>query len=145
LAAARVTIQRLPLGSFVLFVIGTLLIPIDAAIFLALINTHASLLYWDVVTAGMCLVWTRGTYVYRSHALSLMVFATFSVAVYLAAASYLTIESAGFLLVVSLVALAGLGEATVLRRWQGESFFEPVFAVAQIQALGVLAIPMYKF
>ena len=57
LTAARVTTQRLPLGSFVLFVIGTLLIPIDAAIFFALINTHASLLYWGVIAAGMSLLW----------------------------------------------------------------------------------------
>ncbi len=140
LTAARATMQRLPLGSFVLFVIGTLLIPIDAAIFFALINIHASLLYWAVVTAGMSLIWGWGTYVYQSRALSLVVFATFSVAVYLVAASYLSIESAGFLLVVSLVALAGLGEAALLRRWQGDSFFEPMFAAAQLQALLVLGI-----
>ena len=38
------------------------------------------------------------------------------------------------------MALVGLGEAAFLRRWQGENFFEPMFAVAQIQALGVLGI-----
>ncbi len=140
LTSSRVTIQRLPLGSFVLFVIGTLLIPIDAAVFFALINTHASLVYWAVVTAGMSLVWAWGTYTYHSRALSLVVFATLSIAVYLVAASFLAIESAGFLLVVSLVALAGLGEAELLRRWQGESFFEPMFAVVQLQALLILGI-----
>jgi hypothetical protein len=140
LTGAGTTIQRLPLGSFVLFVIGTLLIPIDAAVLLALINVHSSLLYWAVVMVGMSITWVGGTYFYQSRFFSLMIFACFSIAVYLVAASYVSIESAQFFLVVSLVALAGLGEAALLRRWQGNDFFVPMFAVAQLQAVIVLGI-----
>jgi len=143
-AAARTSKQRLTLGSFALFIIGTLLIPPDAAVFFALVNLDASPLHWAVVAAAVGLIWARGTYTYRSRLFGLAAYVSFSAAVYLAAASQLAIDSNGFLLVIALVALGGLAEARQLRLWQGDRFFEPVFYVVQLQALGVLCILVSK-
>ncbi|RMF02947.1 MAG: hypothetical protein D6768_06985, partial [Chloroflexi bacterium] len=77
LAAALLLKKRLPQASFVLFVIFSFLLPIDAGVLLDLLNVGRTTtqLAWIGVAALLSLVWVGGTWLYRSRFFSVLAWA----------------------------------------------------------------------
>lgn len=141
LAAALLLKRRLPQASFVLFVVFSLLLPIDAAVLLDQFEVSRSTtqLYWIGVTSVMGLVWLGGTILYTSRFFSVLTWGAGSAAALQIGRWFdLTVHLELFLL--GLATLVGLVGVALLRRWQDRAFSQPLLWLSQIQQLGLLGI-----
>ncbi len=134
---------RLPQPSFVLFVVFSFLLPIDAGVLDDLLDRSGKTnsLYWFAVLDGMALIWGFGVWFYRSRLFSLAAFVALTLSFgYLA--DVLDSEIEITLLLFSLVMYTGLGAAHLLQRWQGRAFSLPLFLLVQLGQLmlAVLAL-----
>lgn len=141
LAAALLLKRRLPQASFVLFVVFSCLLPIDAGVLLDQfdVSRSATELYWIGVTVLLSLVWLGGTFFYRSR--------FFSVLAWLAGSAAARLVGRWFDLtyhldvaLVALVTLSGLGGVALLRQWRDRAFSRPLLWLNQIQQPGLLGI-----
>lgn len=139
LGAALTLKRRLPTASFVLFTVFSFLLPIDAAVLLDLFNPGSTItwLYWIAVSALLALVWTGGTFFYRSRLFSLLALTAASLAMLLVG-RWLDRTPHLDLLLIELPTLAALGGTIILERWQGRSFSLPLFILAQVQQVALL-------
>lgn len=139
LGAALALKRRLPTASFVLFTVFSFLLPIDAAVLLDLFDPGSTVtwLYWIAVAALLSVVWSGGTFFYRSRLFSLLALAASSLAMLLVG-RWLDRTPHLDLLLIELPTLAALGGTIILERWQDRRFSLPLFILAQVQQVALL-------
>lgn len=141
LVAALLLKRRLSQASFVLFIVFSFLLPIDAGVLLDQFDVSWSTtqLYWIGVTILLSWVWLGGTFLYTSRFFSVITWAAGSAAALQIGRWFdLTTQLDTFL--IELVSLAGLVGVVVLRRWQNRAFSQPLFWLNQLQQLGLLGL-----
>ncbi len=141
LVAALLLKRRLPQASFVLFVVFSFLLPIDAGVLLDLVEVSRSTaqLYWIGVTAVLSVVWLGGTFLYTSRLFSVLTWAGISAAALQVGRWFdLTVHLDLFL--IELATVAGLAGVALLRYWQDRKFSLPLLGMSQIQQVGLLGI-----
>jgi hypothetical protein len=139
LGAALALKRRLPTASFVLFTVFSFLLPIDAAVLLDLFDPGSTVtwLYWIAVAALLSVVWSGGTFFYRSRLFSLLALAAASLAMLLVG-RWLDRTPHLDLLLIELPTLLALGGTIILERWQDRRFSLPLFILAQVQQVALL-------
>jgi hypothetical protein len=133
--------RRLPQPSFALFIVFSFLLPIDANVLeetLDLREPNLSI-YWTTLFFTMAAIWSFSVWFYESSFFSTVAFVSLSLAFYRMGEIFDTqLELQIFL--GALASLVGLGGTWALRKWKGREFSLPVFWLAQVQMLGLLAI-----
>jgi hypothetical protein len=132
--------SRVQTASFVLFTIGTVMIPIDAGVLSDTINltgTDATM-FWAIVTALIGTIWAGGTISYRSRLFSILAFFSYDVAIILLG-TWFEAQFETILLLLAVGGLVGLASSRYLRRNLGKKYFWPTFIITNIQ-LSVLLI-----
>lgn len=135
--------KRLPQPSFALFIVFSFLLPIDANVFEESIRlTEPALsIYWTFVFLVMAAVWGFSIWFYESRFFSLVAFFALSLAFYRAAQIFQT-ESELSIFFGMFASLAGLTITFLLKKWKETQFALPVFLLAQLQVLGLLAVSL---
>ncbi len=127
--------RRLPQAGFVFAVLGTLLIPLDAAVLADLLSLKGNIsnVYWMFAALGMTALWIAALWLFRSRFFSILaLFAANAAGFYFGR----LIPFTGFdLLFTAAPTLAALQAARILRKWQGDKFFRPFFVAAQAQEI----------
>ena len=138
--SAWVLYRRIPLASFILSMIGTLLIPIDAAVILDLYTSPEFLSepYWMGVAAILGIIWIAGTWVYESRLFSLLALIAFMLTG-IFFSSWIDASFHTTLFVLAIASMCGLVLSVQIRRVSAEGLYIPLFVVVQI-ALPVLLI-----
>jgi hypothetical protein len=138
-ATAFALIKRLPQASFVFFTIGSFLIPITALVLIDQVNTLNRFKdpYWTAVFSLLALVWVGGTVLYRSRLFSILALLSASASAFMLAA-WLSESVYLIPLLVTIPTFMALGGAYMLRRWQGEKLFLPLFIAALFQQFALL-------
>ncbi|MDH3676426.1 MAG: hypothetical protein OES12_13100, partial [Anaerolineae bacterium] len=141
LAAALILKRRLPQASFVLFVVFSFLLPIDAGVLLDQVEVSQSSaqLYWIGVTLVLGIVWLAGTFLYTSRFFSVLSWAAVSAAALQVGRWFdLTVHLDLFL--IELATWVGLAGVALLHRWQNRAFSLPLLGLSQIQQICLLGI-----
>lgn len=143
LGAALALKRRLPTASFVLFIVFSFLLPIDAAVLVDMIDPGSDItwFFWVVVSFMLGVVWAAGTWLYRSRVFSLLSLAAASLAMLLLG-RWIDRTPHVDLLLVALPTLAALGGKIVLERWQDRRFALPLFILAQVQQIALLGMSL---
>lgn len=144
---ALVLKKKLPQPSFTLFIIFSVLLPIDFSVIadqLSLVGTNTSL-YWFFIYAFMALVWAFATWFYRSRFFSLLVFGALAISFFNLAETFTGAQVELHLLLFSFSSLLGLGTVKLLEKWQDEKFAEPLFRGIQAQEILLLLISCIAF
>ncbi len=141
LIAAWFLSRRIPLASFILSIIGTLLIPIDAAVILDLYASPEFHMdpYWMGVAAILGVIWIAGTWVYKSRLFSLLALIAFM----LTGVFYSSWIGASFhttLFVLTIASVLGLVLSIQIRRRFDKSTHTPLFIVVHIALPGLLFV-----
>jgi hypothetical protein len=133
--------RRLPLASFVLSIVGTLMIPIDAGVLFDLLEVPVAMreLSWAAVAGLVGTVLMAENILYRSRLFSGLSFVAYSAAIVLLDL-WLDADLHVSLLLLGIPALAGLGSVQIQRRWRGESFAWPLLGLSQALQIGLLAV-----
>jgi hypothetical protein len=138
--SALALVKRLPQASFVFFTIGSFLVPITAGVLIDQVEVLSdySEPYWMSVWGFMALIWIGGTALYRSRLFSILALWSASLAALFMA---VWLGDSGHLipLLVAVPTLLSLGCVYLLRRWEGERLSRPLFVLAQVQQLILMA------
>jgi len=140
---ALVTRARLPQPSFALFIVFSFLLPTDANVLADVINLSgkANAGYWFTVMAIMALIWGFGAWFYVSRLFSLAAFIALVIS-FIRLGEFFEADLEIYLLLLSSVALLGLGGAYLLKRWRSAKFSLPLFILIQISQLGLIAFAL---
>ena len=132
---------RVRMASFVLFTIGTVMIPIDAGVLSDLLNLQGTdaTLFWAFVSTLIGTIWAGGTISYRSRLFSILAFFSYDAAIVFTG-TWLEAPSKTILLLIGVGVLVGLAAARFLQQKLGIAFFQPIFTTANIQITGLLMI-----
>ncbi len=138
--AAGVLSRRLPLASFVFFIVATLMIPIDAGVIFDLvqISPQNTAWAWSLVALLVGAIWTGGTYLYRSRLLSLLALLAYDATILLLASAF-EISWPTVLFALGLAGALAVAASAWLRTRLGSGYFWPLFAAAVIQTGLLLA------
>jgi len=149
LGAAAALKRRLPQASFVLFIVFSFLLPVDAAALFDLLNLSSNVeqLAWIIVTVFLTLIWVGGTLFYTSRFFSVVAQAALSAAAW-QLGRWFDLTPVLDILLLELSALAALAGAQLLSlwqnkdtaRWRDKTFALPLFGLAQLQQVGVLGL-----
>ena len=117
LVAALLLKRRLPQASFVLFIVFSLLLPIDAGVLLDLVDVSRSTtqIYWIGVTGVLSMVWVGGTFLYTSRFFSVLTWIGIS-AVALQVGRWFDVTVHLDLFLIELATLVGVAGVALLRR-----------------------------
>lgn len=139
--AARGFAPRVRMASFVLFAIGTVMIPIDAGVLSDTLNLQGTdaTLFWVFVSVLMGTIWAGGTFSYRSRLFSILAFFAYDAAIVFTG-TWLEAPSETILLLLGVGVLVGLAAARFLQKKLGIAFFRPIFTTANMQITGLLMI-----
>jgi hypothetical protein len=134
---------RLPTASFVLFIVFSCLLPIDAAVLIDLfeVGENATWLIWIGLTGFLSLVWSGGTFLYRSRFFSVLALLAASLAMLLMG-RWLDRSPHLDLFLIQLPLLLALAGKVILERWQERRFALPLFITAQIQQALLLTLSL---
>jgi hypothetical protein len=140
---AILTRTRLPQPSFALFIVFSFLLPTDANVLADVLDlsSKANAGYWLAVMAVMALIWSFGTWFYASRLFSLAAFIALVVSS-VRLGELFEAEPELYLVLLSLVALLGLGGAYSLKRWRSAKFGLPLFLLVQVFQLGLVAFAL---
>ncbi len=139
LGAALALKQRLPQASFILFIVFSFILPIDAWVLLDTVGVSNAVttLAWIGVSLALSGVWAFGTIFYSSRFFSLLALLAAT-----AAAVQIGRRIDGpfhlDLFLVALPTLAGLGISHLLSRWRDPAFARPFLLLTQLQQIGLL-------
>jgi hypothetical protein len=134
---------RVRMASFVLFTIGTVMIPIDAGVLSDLLNLQGTdaTIFWVFISALIGTIWAGGTISYRSRLFSVLAFISYDVTIVLIG-TWFEAQSETILLLLGVVTVAGLATAPFLQKKLGKAFFWPIFTAANIQISVLLMISL---
>ncbi len=146
LGGSLLTFRRLRQASLVLFLIGSLLIPIDALVIVGLIDISPSAtdLYWSLACLLLSLVWAGGFLLYRNWITISLTFLG-SAATVLLTANWLGASEAWMILTVSLVTMCWMLAAVLLQSRFGKQFFLPILILTQIVEIFVVCVLLGSF
>lgn len=132
--------SRVQMASFVLFSIGTVMIPIDSGVLSDLLNLTSTdaTLFWAIVTVLIGTIWTGGTISYRSRLFSILAFFSYDAAIILLG-TWFEAQFETILLFLAIGGLVGLAGSRFLRRNFGNKYFWPLF-IAAIMQMSVLLL-----
>ncbi len=139
--------KKLPQPSFTLFIIFSVLLPIDFSVIADQLNLAGgqSSLYWFFIYALMTAIWAFATWFYQSRFFSLLVFGALGISFFNLADLFTNVPVDLFLLLLSLSSLLGLGAVKLLEKWQDEKFTLPLFWGLQAQEILLLSISFITF
>ena len=139
--------KKLPQPSFTLFIIFSVLLPIDFSVIADQLNLAGgqSSLYWFFIYALMTAIWAFATWFYQSRFFSLLIFGALGVSFFNLAEVFTDVPVDLFLLLLSLSSLLGLAAVKFLEKWQDEKFALPLFWSIQAQEIVLLAISFITF
>ena len=139
--------KKLSQPSFTLFIIFSVLLPIDLSVIADQLNLVGgqSSLYWFSVYALMTAIWAFATWFYRSRFFSLLVFGALGISFFNLADVFTDVPVDLFLLLLSLSSLLGLGAVKLLEKWQDEKLALPLFWGIQAQEIFLLTISFFIF
>ena len=132
-------VRRLPLASFVLFLVATFMLPIFSGVLFSTLHVGPPLshLLWCLTLLVIGLIAVGGTFIYKSRFFSILALLSFDVSIgFLTAWMHSNIHV--FALLIGLLALLAILASWLLRRWQGNRLFSPLFVLSQIQINGFL-------
>lgn len=133
LSGSLFTLRRLPQVSLVLFLIGSVLIPIDAQVISGMLDLslRAGYLFWALVSFLAAFVWSGGYLLFRSWIFSSLAFLGAAAAVFLAGA-WFDLDGQWTALLLSLVMLAALSLAVRPGSRYGKSLMLPLLILSQV-------------
>lgn len=136
--------ERLPQPSFVLWIVFSVLLPINAGVLARFLNLPgtATNTYWAIVWGGMAVFWGISTWLYRSRLFSLSAFFALGIAAGMAGAFVEETRIEVYLLLIEISGFCALAGVLLLKRWQGQDFALPLFALAHLQTLAILCISL---
>ena len=140
--------KKLPQPSFTLFIIFSVLLPIDFSVIADQLNIAGSngvRLYWFLIYLLLTGIWAFATWLYRSRFFSLLSFVALGVAFFNVGDFFQDAPIDLILVLFSLSSLLGLAAYTMLKKWQDEKFALPLFLGIQAQELLVLFISGVAF
>jgi hypothetical protein len=125
--------KRLPQPSFILFVVFSFLLPINAIVIEQNLNLYSqdASAYWSAVFFFMALIWGFSTWLYPSRLFSIASFVAFSIAV-LRFASIFNAPTEWNIFSLMVASLIGLLGVHLLKGWKDSKFALPLFIAAQI-------------
>jgi hypothetical protein len=132
-------VRRLPLASFVLFLVATFMLPIFSGVLFSTLQVELPLshLLWCLTLLFIGLVAASGTFIYKSRFFSILALLSFDVSLGFLTA-WMHSDFHVFSLLSGLLALLAILASWLLRRWQGNRLFTPLFVLSQIQINGLL-------
>ena len=133
--------KRLPPASFTLFIIFSMLLPINFSVIADQFNIvgQGAHLYWFFVSLLMSVIWVFATWFFHSRFFSVVAFLALDVSIYNLINSFKGDPRLDlYLLLWAFVALIGLGAFELIKRWQDEKFSMPLFWLSQAQMLLLL-------
>ncbi|RJP55083.1 MAG: hypothetical protein C4583_01185 [Anaerolineaceae bacterium] len=145
-AAGAVFIKkRLPLPSFVLFIVFSFLLPIDANVIADSLNLSAqgNEAYWTVVFVLMAVLWALGTWFYSSRLFSVAAFFSLSLAV-LRFGEIFDAPTDWNVFSMSISVLLGLFGVRLLQAWKDRKFALPLFLLAQFFQFVLLFVSLFS-
>ncbi len=134
-------VRRLPLASFVLFLVATFMLPIFSGVLFSTLHVGPPLsrLLWCLTLLVIGLIAVGGTFIYKSRFFSILALLSFDVSIgFLTAWMHSNIHV--FALLSGLLALLAILASRLLRRWQGNKLFTLLFVLSQIQINGLLGV-----
>ncbi len=140
--------KKLPQPSFTLFIIFSVLLPINFSVIADLLSldSQGSSVYWMLVYLLMTGIWVFATWLFRSRFFSLISLAALNIAVFNLVNIFGNAMPAElYLLLFSFSSLIGLGAVRQLENWQDEAFSRPLFLLTQAQELMLLLISFVVF
>jgi hypothetical protein len=125
--------KRLPQPSFILFVVFSFLLPINAIVIAQNLNLYSqdANAYWSAVFFFMALIWGFSTWLYSSRLFSIASFVAFSIAV-LRFGSIFNAPTEWNIFSLMVASLIGLLGVHLLKGWKDSKFALPLFIAAQI-------------
>lgn len=136
--------KRLPLPSFVLSIVFSFLLPIDANVIVdsLTLTTRGNEIYWTLVFLAMALIWAFGAWFYESRLFTVL--AQFSFTLGALRFSEIFDASANWnVLSVAIVNLLGLWAMFTLKKWRGDKFILPVFLLVQLVQFILLFVSFF--
>ena len=134
--------KRLPQPSFVLFIVFSFILPINAGVFADLIGLEDQLLaaYWTFVLLASAAIWIFAAWFYNSRFFSLTALGAFVCAAWFIP-SIISIDPLGEarLLTSQLANLIGLGGIIILTRRKSRAFAMPTFLLGQLISVLIVA------
>ena len=133
--------KRLPQPGFALAIVFSFLLPIDANVLGQTLNLSArsSAVYWTIVFLLMTVIWALGTWFYESRLFSVASFVSLA----LTALRFSEIFDASTnwnIFSVALVNILALAAVRFLKSWKDQNFALPLFLLAQLTQVILLAI-----
>ena len=126
--------RRLPLASFVLFLVGTFLLPIDMAVIGSLVRLSDRWLVWSITAGLVGTLFLFGIFWYNSKLLPILAYLAYALALAIPAlAAEFDLEWAFFLQV--LLGMAGAMFSYLIYRWKSLRIFLPFFQFIQVLLL----------
>ncbi len=134
--------KRLPQPSFILWMVFSALLPINAGVLADLLGLaeKVATTYWVAVLGCMAIFWGFSTWFYRSRFFSLSAFAALSAAIGLTGSLVDKAPVELYFLLLTISGFCGIAGVWLLKRWQCEEFAVPLFVLAHIQELSILFI-----
>ncbi|MBI5932617.1 MAG: hypothetical protein HY867_02830 [Chloroflexi bacterium] len=132
-AGAIFTRKRLPLPSFVLSIVFSFLLPIDANVIddsLAL-STSGNEIYWTLVFLAMALIWAFGAWFYESRLFTALAYFSLILGA-LRFGDIFDARENWSIFFISVANLLGLAAMFALKKWKDAKFILPVFLLAQL-------------
>ncbi len=132
-AGAVFTRKRLPLPSFVLSIVFSFLLPIDANVIddsLAL-SVRGNEIYWTLVFLAMALIWAFGAWFYESRLFTVLAHFSFILGA-LRLGDIFDARENWSVFFISVANLLGLAAMFALKKWKDAKFILPVFLLAQL-------------
>ena len=140
-AGSLVLKKKLPQPSFTLFIIFSVLLPIDAAVIAdqAHFGGRATHLYFFFVYFVMTGIWAYATWLFRSRFFSLIALIALDISFFNLATTFGdSVFVEWYFLLFTSTSLLGVGAAFLLERWKDEKFARPLFWLAQAQQIVLL-------
>ena len=142
-AGSLVLKKKLPQPSFTLFIIFSVLLPIDAAVIAdqAHFGGRATHLYFFFIYLAMTGIWAFTTWLFRSRFFSIVGLIALDISLFNLVTTFddsVLVE--WYLFFFTFSSLLGVGAAFLIARWQDEKFVRPLFWLAQAQQIILLGI-----
>ena len=139
LGASMLLFKRLNQASIVLFIVFSLLLPINASVIQDSIHLKDSFShpYWIVVTLILTVCWGVGTFFYNSRLLSMLAFLGIS-QVFWQIGDWINLSQHLTLFLWQLVLIGLLGVIRVLISWKDKNFTRPAFNFHQLMQATLL-------
>jgi hypothetical protein len=133
-AAGSIAIKRrLPQPSFVLFVVFSFLLPINAYVIVQTLNLSGQVAsaYWSAIFIVMAVIWGFSTWFYSSRLFSIASFTALGLSFYNFVPIF-QLSDEWTLLSLILASLIGLLGVQLLKGWKDDKFATPLFLAAQL-------------